>query len=203
MTIEQLLLDHHAVQLRPEQPFTWASGMRAPIYCDHRLLLGHVAARNQVAEALAVLAAAAQPEVIAGTATAGIPWGMLVADRLSLPFVYVRSEAKAHGTGRYTEGAPCADRAIVLIEDLISTGGSSLRCVDRLRAEGASQVTVAAIFTYELTSSRTAFTNHGTSLSTVTSFSQLLRAAGSSFSPEATASLQAWQHNPEAWSAQH
>ena len=124
---------------------------------------------------------------------------MLVAQQLSLPFVYVRPEPKAHGLGRQVEGMSCQDQSVVLIEDLISTGGSSLRCVEALRQEGARVLSVIAIFNYGLPSSRTAFENHQVSLQTLGNFENLLRQATHSFSPEALASLKAWQENPEAW----
>ena len=201
--LEEQLLASGAVKLRPHEPFQWSSGLKAPIYCDHRSLLGHPEVRTHIAEGLVRLAAVHNPSMIAGTSTAGIPWGMLVAQQLSLPFVYVRPEPKAHGLGRQVEGMSCQDQSVVLIEDLISTGGSSLRCVEALRQEGARVLSVIAIFNYGLPSSRTAFENHQVSLQTLGNFENLLRQATHSFSPEALASLKAWQENPEAWSTKH
>ena len=118
------LLDAGAVRLSPKAPFTWASGLRSPIYCDNRQLLGFPDLRDAIKAALAAMASQAHPTLIAGTSTAGIPWATLVADALSLPMAYVRPEPKKHGMARQVEGLHAKGHRIVLIEDLISTGGS-------------------------------------------------------------------------------
>ncbi len=192
-----------AVQLKPHDPFHWSSGLKAPIYCDHRTLLGEPMVRTRIAEGLAGLASPLQPTMIAGTSTAGIPWGMLVAHHLSLPFVYVRPEPKAHGLGRQVEGQSCDHHSIVLVEDLISTGGSSLRCVEALRAEGAQVRSVIAIFTYGFQTSHQAFMRHGVPLQTLGTFENLIEHAQTVLGADAVRSLQAWQQDPQAWSEQH
>lgn len=155
--IAEFLLSIGAVQLRPEQPFTWTSGTKSPIYCDNRMMYSHPQARSFVVQALAdrVRGLHIPPDVIAGTATAAIGWAALVADRMQLPFVYVRSKAKEHGAGKRIEGDLKPEKHIVVIEDLISTGGSAVSTVDALRTEAKSVVTdVVAIFTYGFLAAR-------------------------------------------------
>ena len=123
------LLEAGAVRLSPRSPFTWASGLKAPIYCDNRQLLGFHALHSAIKAALAERAATRNPILIAGTSTAGIPWAAMVADQLGLPMAYVRPEPKGHGMGRQVEGPSGKGHRVVLIEDLISTGGSSIRRV--------------------------------------------------------------------------
>jgi orotate phosphoribosyltransferase len=150
--IAEFLLSISAVRLNVAEPFTWTSGLKSPIYCDNRMLYSHPEARSFVVRALVerVRALHIPPDVIAGTATAAIGWAALVADRLELPFVYVRSQAKGHGMGKRIEGDLATERHVVVVEDLISTAGSSLSTVDALRTEGKSIVTdVVSIFTYE------------------------------------------------------
>ncbi len=199
--LEEQLLALGAVKLNPLNPFQWSSGLKAPIYCDHRNLLGYPESRNQIALGLGHLASQFNPSLIAGTSTAGIPWGVLVAHQLSLPFVYVRPEPKSHGLGRQVEGISCKEQNIVLIEDLVSTGGSSLRCVEALRREGGQVLSVVAIFNYGLPASQMAFENEKVILKTLGNLENLLKKAMGTFSPEALASLQSWQQDPQAWSA--
>lgn len=149
--IAEFLLDIHAVSLNVADPFTWTSGMRSPIYCDNRMIYSHPEARSFVVKALSerVRNLHIPPDVIAGTATAAIGWAALVADRLELPFVYVRSKAKEHGRGKRVEGDLPNGKHVVVIEDLISTGGSSASTVDALRDDADSVVTdVVSIFSY-------------------------------------------------------
>lgn len=151
--IAELLINIGAVRLSVDPPFTWTSGIKSPIYCDNRMLYSHPDARDFVVNALMqrVRALQVEPDVIAGTATAAIGWAALVADRLRLPFVYVRSKAKEHGAQKRIEGDSVEGRHVVLIEDLISTGGSSVSSVEALRGEGKAVVTdIVAIFSYEL-----------------------------------------------------
>lgn len=149
--IAEFLLSIGAVKLSPDQPYTWTSGIKSPIYCDNRMIYGHPDARKVVVDALTarVRNLHIEPDVIAGTATAAIGWAALVADRLDLPFVYVRSSAKEHGTKKRIEGDLKPDKHVVLIEDLISTGGSAVSAVEALREEGKAIVTdVVSIFSY-------------------------------------------------------
>ena len=144
------LMDIHAILLRPDQPFTWASGWHSPIYCDNRRILSHPELRSQVAGWLAEKAMELYPEaeVVAGVATGAIAHGVLAADRMAKPFVYVRPKPKDHGTGSQIEGELQPGKKVVVIEDLISTGMSSLAAVKALREAGADVLGMVAIFTY-------------------------------------------------------
>jgi len=151
--IAEILINIGAVKLSVDPPFTWTSGIKSPIYCDNRMIYGHPDARNFVVDALVqrVKGLHIEADAIAGTATAAIGWAALVADRMDLPFVYVRSKAKEHGAKKRIEGDLKKDQHVVLIEDLISTGGSAVSSVEALRSEAGAVVTdVVAIFTYEL-----------------------------------------------------
>lgn len=177
--IAKILLNVGAVELSPEDPFTWASGIQSPIYCDNRLTMSDPVGRKKIAEGLAGLIKEHYPEttLIAGTATAGIPHAAWIADILGLPMVYIRSKAKGHGRSRQIEGkATSADKAII-IEDLISTGGSSLNAVEALRSENVEVTGVVSIFTYELESADKAFEEAGLSYKSLTDFNALTEAA--------------------------
>ncbi len=155
--VAEFLLSVGAVKLSPREPFTWTSGMKSPIYCDNRMLYSHPAARSFIVQALTdrVKHLHIPPDVIAGTATAAIGWAALVADRLEMPFVYVRSKAKEHGTKKLIEGDLKPEKHTVVVEDLLSTGGSAASTVETLRGEGKGIVTdVVSIFSYEFLSSR-------------------------------------------------
>ncbi len=151
--IAELLLNIGAVKLSVDPPFTWVSGIKSPVYCDNRMLYSHPDARKFIVDAFVsrVKSLSVPPDVIAGTATAAIGWAALVADRLHLPFVYVRAKAKDHGTKKLIEGDLKPGKHVVLIEDLLSTGGSAVASVEALREEGKATISdVIAIFSYEL-----------------------------------------------------
>jgi orotate phosphoribosyltransferase len=155
--IAEFLLSIGAVRLSPKEPFTWTSGLQSPIYCDNRMIYSHPDARKVVVTALSdrVRNLHIEPDVIAGTATAAIGWAALIADKLDLPFVYVRAEAKEHGAKKRIEGDLKPAQHVVVIEDLISTGGSAVSSVQALREEGKAIVTdVVSIFSYEFLSGR-------------------------------------------------
>lgn len=177
--IAHALLQIGAVTLRPNDPFTWTSGIRSPIYCDNRLTLSHPLLRGHIADAFATLVAAHCPgaECIAGTATAGIPHAALIADRLALPLVYVRANAKAHGKQNLIEGRLLPGQRVVLVEDTVSTGGSVLAAAEGLRAAGVEVPLVLAIFTYGFTESIEAFANARMQLQTLTDFPALIDVA--------------------------
>lgn len=161
-SVAHTLLDIDAVKLSPEDPFTWASGIKSPIYCDNRQLLGNVEAHRKVIELLIEqLAQFDEADVIVGTATAGIPHATLIADRLNKPSAYVRGSKKAHGTARQIEGAAVSGKRVVVIEDLISTGGSSLNAVEALREDGAEVLGVAGIFSYGIKGAKEKFETAG------------------------------------------
>ncbi len=178
--IAELLINIGAVKLSVDPPFTWTSGIKSPIYCDNRMLYGHPEARNFVVDALVqrVKVLHIAPDVIAGTATAAIGWAALVADRMQLPFVYVRSKPKEHGTQKRIEGDLAPEKHVVLIEDLLSTGGSAISSVEALRTEGKAVVTdVVAIFTYEMEAAWEKAQENNVELHPLSTFGHLLDVA--------------------------
>ena len=194
--IAQDLLILGAATLRPNNPFTWASGMKAPIYCDNRLTMGDVAVRRRLTEGFEALIEnyAYGPSVIAGTATAGIPHAAWLAERLELPLVYVRSKAKGHGRENLIEGSLKQGSRVVLVEDTISTGGSSLAAVRALREEGANVVAVLAIYTYGFEKAARAFKEDDVPLHTLTDYDALIEAAAGMrrLNDEDVETLRAW-----------
>lgn len=199
------LLEAGAVRLSPKSPFTWASGLKSPIYCDNRQLLGFPELRSQIKTVLAERALASQPTLIAGTSTAGIPWAALVADLLGLPMAYVRPEPKKHGMGRQVEGPQADGHKVVLIEDLISTGGSSIKCVEALRHEDAEVLEVLALFSYGLSQGEEAFRTAGVRLRVLATFDDLARRAAEKdlLDEQDQASLAEWRVDAGAWSKRH
>lgn len=196
-------MDIKAVLLRPEQPFTWASGWHSPIYCDNRRILSHPELRAQVAEWLAEKAMELYPEaeVVAGVATGAIAHGVLAADRMKKPFVYVRPKPKDHGTGSQIEGELAPGKKVVVIEDLISTGMSSLAAVKALRDAGADVLGMVAIFTYGFDLAAQRFAEENVKLDTLSCYSALVEVAGETgyISASAAESLHEWMANPSEW----
>jgi orotate phosphoribosyltransferase len=199
------LLGVGAVRLQPLDPFTWASGLKSPIYCDNRQLMGFPEVRDQIVEALLAATAALNPTLVAGAATAGVPWAAMVADRLHLPMVYVRPTPKNHGMGRQVEGPLAKGHRAVLIEDLISTGMSSLKCAEALRAEGAEVPSVLALFSYGLPQADQAFAAAGIGMATLSSFEVLASEAEAQgiLDTAGLAALGAWRQDTVAWSRAH
>lgn len=199
------LLEIGAVTLSPEAPYTWASGLRSPIYCDNRLTLGFPSVRRAIAEGFEAELDrhTVEAQVVVGTATAGIPHAAWLAERLQLPMAYVRSSPKAHGRGNQVEGRVEPGQTVVVVEDLVSTGSSSVAVVDVLRSAGAQVAAVLAIFSYGFDRAERQFRDAGVPLYTLTGLDALLAEAEASgrLSPEAVASLRAWRQDPEAWSA--
>src|SRR6185503_13661640 len=173
--IAAALLRAGAVHLRPDEAFTFASGLRSPVYCDNRILLGDVAARRAITAAFTAHCEGA--ELLAGPATGGIPWAAWVAETLSLPMAYVRGAAKGHGRGRQIEGAGVAGRRVVLLEDTVSTGESVLAAAAALRAEGAELVRCVCIFTWGWQATAAAFANAALPLVSLTALPELLDVA--------------------------
>lgn len=201
--IARRLLEAGAVKLQPTNPFTWASGLRSPIYCDNRVLLSYPSIRSEVIDGLTELAAGFDNiQGIAGVATAGIPHGALLADRLGLPFVYIRSKAKEHGRQNQIEGRIEAGQRYLVVEDLISTGGSSLKAVDALKAAGGDIAGAVAIFSYEFPAAGRAFELADVPLATISGYDTLLAEAVNSdyISSEEAAALSSWREDPRAWS---
>ncbi|MCA0234484.1 MAG: orotate phosphoribosyltransferase [Bacteroidetes bacterium] len=173
------LLNIEAIRLRPDQPFKWSSGWNSPIYCDNRLSLSYPEVRTYIKNALADAIRATFPaaELIAGVATAGIAQGALVADVLHMPYAYVRPEPKKHGMGNQIEGRILPGQKVVVLEDLISTGGSSLKVVDVLREAGAEVLGMAAIFTYGFALADENFSQKGVELMCLSNYDSLLQEA--------------------------
>ena len=201
--VTKSLLDIKAVSLSPQDPFTWASGIRSPIYCDNRVTMSYPAVRKQIAQGLADLIKEKYPdaEVIAGTATAGIPHAAWIADILDLPMVYIRSKAKDHGTGRKIEGKISEGQKMVVVEDLISTGGSVIEASKAAELEGANVLGSVAIFTYELSKGTKNFADAGLAIDTLSNYSTLLEVAHeTSYITEAEMDLlKDWSKDPENW----
>ncbi|MDX1421297.1 MAG: orotate phosphoribosyltransferase [Rubricoccaceae bacterium] len=200
------LLRIGAVLLRPDAPFTWASGLRSPIYCDNRLTLSEPPVRRRLTDGFAALLEreGLAPDVIAGTATAGIPHAAWLADQLGLPMVYVRSSPKGHGRGNRIEGRLVEGARVVLVEDLVSTGGSSLAAAEAVQEAGAEVLAVVAVFSYGLPQAASAFAAAGLPLHTLSDYGALLdvaRAEGR-LDDAALATLRAWREDPQAWSDQ-
>ena len=177
--IAQSLLDIKAVSLSPNERFTWSSGIQSPIYCDNRVTLGHPKVREDIRDGLIALIENHfdNVEIISGTATAGIPHAAFVSEKMNLPMNYVRSKSKSHGKQNQIEGAASFGKKVVVIEDLISTGGSSITAVEALREAGAQVLGVVAIFTYGLTKADEMFKQAKIPFYTLSSFDELVEVA--------------------------
>jgi len=202
--VAEFLLQIKAIKLQPTKPFTWASGLKSPIYCDNRITLSYPAIRTYIRQNLSALI---QEEfgsvgVICGVATAGIPQGALVAQDLGLPFAYVRSKAKDHGTGSLIEGEVHEGQRVVLVEDLISTGKSSIQAVEALRAAGADVAGIVAIFSYGLPEATENFKNAKCRFSTLSNYNALIEYASEHrfITKEDVELLRRWRDNPVEWS---
>ncbi len=201
--VAKQLLEVKAVKLNVENPFTWASGWKSPIYCDNRKILSYPAARKVVYESFVEIINKhfKDVDVIAGVATGAIAYGMLVAEAMGKPFVYVRPKPKDHGTGAQIEGDLPRGAKVVVVEDLISTGGSSLSAVDCLQKSGAVVLGMVAIFTYNFIRARRAFEYANVELHTLSHYEALLEEAVAEnyIKQEDMEVLKQWRINPENW----
>lgn len=201
--VAQDLLEIKAVSLSPNEQYTWASGIKSPIYCDNRITMSYPSVRREIAKGLAELIKRDYPEaeVIAGTATAGIPHAAWVAELLDLPMVYIRGKAKDHGKGNQIEGRITKNQKMVIIEDLISTGGSVIDAAVAAKNEGADVIGAAAIFTYELPKGIENFKKHQLSFATLTNYSTLIDVALELGTIEANdlSLLKEWKQDPTNW----
>lgn len=198
------LLEIKAIKLSPSAPFTWASGIQSPIYCDNRVALSYPAVRSFLKKCLAEKSAEfGNFDVVAGVATAGIPHGALLADLLEKPFVYVRSSAKDHGRRNMIEGELQAGQRVLVIEDLISTGGSCIVAAEALREVGAVVVGVLAIFQYGFAKATTAFSEKNIAFQTLTNYDVLIQEAIKMgyVGEKDLITLKQWRENPEGWGA--
>jgi orotate phosphoribosyltransferase len=202
--IAEKLLSINAVALKPNEPFTWTSGLRSPIYCDNRLTLSYPEVRREIAEGLQSIILKQYPdaEVIAGTATAGIPHAAWVSELLNLPMCYVRSKAKGHGKGNQIEGKVDKGQKVVVVEDLISTGGSVITAVQALREAGCEVLGVVSIFTYGLDKGREPFAQEEIKSESLTDFANLVEVAIEKgyISKDDQESLLSWSKSPSEWS---
>ncbi len=189
--------------MRPAEPFTWASGWKSPIYCDNRKLLSLPFIRDYIKSELAntVFEKFADADVIAGVATAGIPWGAMVADQLKLPFIYVRPKPKEHGLGNQIEGEVAAGQQVVVVEDLISTGKSSLQVVEVLRQKEISVVGMVSIFSYRFDAAQAALDSAGVRFFSLTDYPSLLQLALQKgvIQPADEEILLNWRSDPANW----
>ncbi len=201
--VAEFLLQIKAIKLQPANPFTWASGWKSPIYCDSRATLSHPTIRTYIRQNLTKLIQEefGTVECVAGVATAGIPQGVLVAQELGLPFVYVRAKAKEHGTGSLIEGEIFEGQRVVVVEDLISTGKSSLQAVDALRAAGYNVAGLAAIFTYGFDAAVDNFKKANCRFGTLSNYNVLIDyAVKHHYVTHADVELlQKWPENPAEW----
>jgi orotate phosphoribosyltransferase len=199
----EYLLQIKAIKLQPSNPFTWASGWKSPIYCDNRKTLSFPEVRSFIKDSFATLISNLYPEaeMIAGVATGAIAHGALAADKMGLPFIYVRSGAKEHGLGNQIEGYYEKGSKVVVIEDLISTGGSSLSAVKALREAGCEVLGMVAIFTYEFNKASDGFTAEKCKLNTLSNYTTLVETALSTgyIGDEEVETLKKWRLAPASW----
>jgi orotate phosphoribosyltransferase len=202
----ELLLQINAIKLNPSTPFLWASGWHAPIYCDNRLTLSFPAIRNYIRDEFSkqITSIYGKPDVIAGVATGAIGIGILVAEELGLPFVYVRPEPKKHGRQNQVEGFLQKGQTVVVIEDLISTGNSSLVAVEALKNAGATVKGMIAIFSYGFETAVENFKNAKVTLNTLSDYENLLHFAVEKkyITEEEQVTLQEWRKNPSEWNVE-
>ncbi|MGY6561310.1 MAG: orotate phosphoribosyltransferase [Luteibaculaceae bacterium] len=203
LKVAEFLLQIKAVKLQPSNPFTWASGWKSPIYCDNRKTLSYPHIRTFIRQEFVSLISNefSKPDVIAGVATGGIAIGALVAQEMGLPFIYVRTSSKEHGLQNQIEGVLDSSQSVVVIEDLVSSGKSSLQAVEAIRATGANVKGMAAIFTYEFDIAKKAFEEAKIKLRTLCDYSTLLKqAVKSEYITDADLKLlETWRDNPEIW----
>ncbi len=203
LKVAEFLLQIKAIKLQPTNPFTWASGWKSPIYCDNRKTLSYPTIRTFIRQAYSevILEKYGKPDFIAGVATGGIAQGALVAQELGIPFVYVRSTPKGHGLGNQIEGDFEKGQKVVVIEDLISTGGSSLQAVNALREAGCEVKGLVAIFTYDFDVAKENFKNANCPFETLTNYDFLMEQAirKEYINESDLESLQSWRANPSTW----
>jgi orotate phosphoribosyltransferase len=203
LLVAEKLLQINAVKLNSQNPFTWASGWKSPIYCDNRKLLSYPHVRDFIKSELTNLVFTEFPgaEVIAGVATAGIPHGTLVADLLSLPFIYVRSKPKEHGMGNQIEGVLESGQEVVVIEDLISTGKSSMQAIEAIRAAGGKVIGLVSVFNYGFTAAANLFEQEGIRTLSLSHYNALLDLALEKQLIQSSELnlLEKWRENPDKW----
>lgn len=202
--VAKALLDIHAVTLNPDQPFTWASGLKSPIYTDNRLTISYPEVRQAIFNGMVeqIKLHFSEADVIAGTATAGIPHAAWVAQNMELPMIYVRTKPKDHGQGKQIEGVLKEGQKVVVIDDLISTGGSVLNAVRAVNNSGGKVIGVVSVFTYDLPAAKQNFMANGLKYYSVTDYMTLIKVAkeNNQISADHLKSLQEWRKDPLSWS---
>lgn len=202
--VAKALLDIHAVTLNPDQPFTWASGLKSPIYTDNRLTIYYPEVRQAIFNGMVeqIKLHFSEADVIAGTATAGIPHAAWVAQNMELPMIYVRTKPKDHGQGKQIEGVLKEGQKVVVIDDLISTGGSVLNAVRAVNNSGGKVIGVVSVFTYDLPAAEQNFMANGLKYYSVTDYMTLIKVAkeNNQISADHLKSLQEWRKDPLSWS---
>ena len=202
--VAKALLDIHAVTLNPDQPFTWASGLKSPIYTDNRLTISYPEVRQAIFNGMVeqIKLHFSEVDVIAGTATAGIPHAAWVAQNMELPMIYVRTKPKDHGQGKQIEGVLKEGQKVVVIDDLISTGGSVLNAVRAVNNAGGKVIGVVSVFTYDLPTAEQNFMANGLKYYSVTDYMTLIKVAkeNNQISADHLKSLQEWRKDPLSWS---
>jgi len=203
LKVAELLLQIKAIVLKPNDPFTWASGWNSPIYCDNRKTLSFPQIRTHIRQELvtAIQEKFGKPDVVAGVATGGIAQGALVAEQMGVPFIYVRSAPKGHGLTNLIEGVLNPEQSVVVIEDLISTGGSSLKAVNAIREAGCKVLGMGAIFSYDFEIAKQNFENEKCALITLSDYNYLIKKALDTgyIDSDCLTSLQKWRQNPQVW----
>ena len=201
--IAEKLLQVKAVQLNPTHPYTWASGWKSPIYCDNRKVLSFPYVRDYIKSELCnvIFENYDEATLLAGVATAGIPWGAMAADQLKLPFIYVRPKPKEHGLGNQIEGDFQSGQKVLVIEDLVSTGKSSLQAVDALQNKGLTVVGMVSIFNYGFPIASEQFADRGINYTSLTDYPTLIALAASTglIDQEQLLLLEKWRENPSTW----
>ncbi|MFW5991166.1 MAG: orotate phosphoribosyltransferase [Candidatus Nanoarchaeia archaeon] len=201
--VAKILLKKNAVTLNTENPYTYSSGIRSPIYCDNRLLAAFPQERKKIVEGFIDILKELEFDILGGTSTAGIQWAAWIAEKLEKPMCYIRGSAKKHGKGKQIEGAPVDGKKVVVIEDLISTGGSSFEAVEAVEANGGKVSDIVAIFTYELRPAKEKFQDYN--VSTLTDFSTLAEVAKEEgyIDQNQLESAKEWNKNPKEWGPNH
>ena len=203
--IARILLEKRAVTLNAKDPFTYVSGIRSPIYCDNRQMIGYPEERGQIIGAFINESQDYDFDIVAGTSTAGIPWASWISEKLKKPMAYIRGAKKGHGAGNQIEGADVDRKKVLIVEDLISTGGSSFSAVEAVRESGGSCVAVVAIFTYDFKKAIKVFKEGGCKLSTITNFSTLVNVAKNDgiLTDRELALVLSWNKDPQNWGPKH
>ena len=199
--VARALLKVEAVRLNVAEPFTFVSGIKSPIYCDNRKVIGFPKERADIVDAFIEALKDKDFDIVAGTATAGIPWAAFIAEKMNKPMAYIRSKAKAHGAGKQIEGADVEGKKVIVIEDLISTGGSCISALEAARREGAKEVEVMAIFSYEFKKAYDRFEEANCKWGTLSGFSDLIELAVEEnyLSSEDAEEASQWNKSPNTW----